>query len=229
MKSRVIKICSVFAGIFIIIGMIVLVIDGYCFDRNFYVREYAQNKTTYVTGMSQEDLMDTTDVLLSYLRDKRDDLSVQHEVNGKMREVFNEREKAHMVDVKALYLNARAICYTLMAASLIFAAIALFVLKEKQSFLKGYMLSNLVIIIIFAGLGIYAAADFYSFWTNFHHIFFTNDLWLLDMNTDILIMMVPEQFFFDLVMKIAITVVAAMAVLFGGAFFWSRRLRRKSA
>ena len=36
----------------------------------------------------------------------------------------------------------------------------------------------------------------------FHHIFFRNDLWLLDPNTDILIMMVPETFFFHLVFRI---------------------------
>ncbi len=227
--NKALKVGSVFAGLFIIIGLIVLVIDIFCFDRSFYSEEYTKNGTTYVTGMSKSDLMDTTEVLLDYLRDERDDLSVRHEVNGELREVFNEREKAHMVDVKALYLGARTFCYILLAAGILFATFCLLSKKRRRTFLKGYLWSNAVFFVIYGALAVYAAIDFSSFWIHFHHIFFTNDLWLMDYNTDILVMMVPGQFFFDLVMRIAITSVAVMAALLVGAAVWSKRIGRKQA
>ena len=54
--------------------------------------------------------------------------------------------------------------------------------------------------------GIFAGAlflsDFNKYFTLFHEIFFTNDLWLLDPRTDLLIRMLPEGFFFDMVVRI---------------------------
>jgi len=55
--------------------------------------------------------------------------------------------------------------------------------------------------------------DFTSFWVSFHHLFFTNDLWLLNPETDVLIMMVPQQFFSDLVARIIIRFVSVFFVL----------------
>jgi integral membrane protein (TIGR01906 family) len=44
--------------------------------------------------------------------------------------------------------------------------------------------------------------DFTLFWDLFHRLTFDNYLWLLDPRTDILIQMVPEQFFYNTVMRI---------------------------
>ena len=74
---------------------------------------------------------------------------------------------------------------------------------EGQAALIGYIHANWGFLLLFGLLALFAALDFNTFWTNFHRVFFTNDLWLLDPRTDILIQMVPGQFFFDLVMRIA--------------------------
>ena len=37
----------------------------------------------------------------------------------------------------------------------------------------------------------------------FHHIFFNNDLWMLNPDTDLLINIVPEPFFMDTAARIA--------------------------
>ncbi len=56
---------------------------------------------------------------------------------------------------------------------------------------------------VVGAVAVWAAVDFNAFWINFHKLFFTNDLWLLDPAKSVLINMVPSQFFFDLVMRIA--------------------------
>ena len=53
-------------------------------------------------------------------------------------------------------------------------------LRERQAALMGYIHANWVFLLLFGLLALFAALDFNTFWTNFHRVFFTNDLWLLD-------------------------------------------------
>ncbi len=48
------------------------------------------------------------------------------------------------------------------------------------------------------------STDFSPYFVFFHHIFFDNDLWILDHDTDMLINIVPEAFFMDTALRIAI-------------------------
>ena len=47
----------------------------------------------------------------------------------------------------------------------------------------------------------------------FHEMFFSNDLWLLDPNTDMLINIVPEPFFIDTSLYICITFIIGSVLL----------------
>ena len=49
------------------------------------------------------------------------------------------------------------------------------------------------------------ATDFNKYFIIFHHIFFNNDLWMLNPDTDLLINIVPEPFFMDTAARIAAT------------------------
>ena len=60
--------------------------------------------------------------------------------------------------------------------------------------------------------------DFNSFWINFHYIFFTNELFFLDPNKDILIQIVPERFIFDLVFIIVITIIFILVLAYYGLY-----------
>ena len=53
-------------------------------------------------------------------------------------------------------------------------------------------------------------SDFTKYFTIFHEIFFDNDLWLLDPSTDLLIRMLPEGFFMDMVIRIGIIFLVLM-------------------
>ena len=226
MKDKVYTIMSAIAGILIIISVILGAVNLMCFDRSFYKAEYEKLGTAASIGMSQEDLDKTTEVLLDYIQDRRSNLDVTAEINGETRQVFNQREIEHMVDVKNLYLGAMNAGMVCGGVGLLVLVVS-FVLKKKQQALKGYLWGNAAFVAIFAILAIYAAVDFNSFWNGFHHIFFTNDLWILNPATDILIMMVPQQFFFDLVMRIVIASVVAIAVLLAADILWLKGMKRR--
>lgn len=221
------KICFLFAAFALFIALFLTSVDLNSFNRNFYKSEYKKLNTAQDIGMSYDDLTHTTEVLLDYIQGKRGDLAVNATIHGSERAVFNEKEILHMVDVKVLYLNAMAVKNAMWIAFVLFMAIGVGLSKKEalrigsEMFLKA-LVSMAVFVIT---LGIYALVDFESFWIQFHYVFFTNDLFFLDPNTDILIQMVPSQFFFDLVVRIAMTFIVSMAVVWGGSYY----IRRKKA
>ena len=150
---------------------------------------------------------------------------------AKIRRFSGEREKAHMVDVQALYIGARNVRTICLIAAPIFILLAFLISRTNalKVLCKSFLITSGVFLGITAALTIFAVMDFNSFWTSFHHVFFTNDLWLLDPNTDVLIMMVPEQFFFDLVTRIIIRFVSIFVIFNAAAFTGLKLYNRKAA
>ena len=196
----------IIASCFIIVTLLTS-IDLCCFNQSFYRTEYQKLQVNEDIGIDFEDLMDVTSVLLDYTQAKRSDMIINKQVDGIEREIFNQKEKLHMADVQQLYLSAMLVRN--IAFGVMLAALAINIIMFKRQFLwslcKYYNRISLIFTLFLVALISYALADFNTFWTNFHHIFFAgNSLWLLNPNTDILIMMVPEKFFFDLVLRIII-------------------------
>ena len=220
---------SILTGLMLLLAGGIYCIDAVCFDEAFYFEQYRRLNTADSIGMSQEDLDKTTEKLLGYLKDEEKDLSVQAEIGGKTREVFNQKEKEHMVDVKALYLGTMSVAYGCTIGAMILIVIELLVTRTKRmrQMLSGYLWSNGILLALVGTIGVYMMVDFNSFWTNFHHVFFTNDLWLLDPTTDVLIMMYPGEFFSALVGKIAWIYGSCMLAVFIGVLAGYIYLKRK--
>lgn len=173
-------------------------------DFDWYQKEYLKNGVLDDLEMEVEDVMHVTKEMMAYLRGNREDLEVHTIVNGSPREFFNDREKAHMVDVKNLFLGGLDLR---LGACVVFIASLVILIFSKanwkkllpESFLMGVG-GFIVLLGIFAGL---IATDFNKYFVIFHEIFFDNDLWILDWKTDLLIRMLPEGFFFDMVVRIS--------------------------
>ncbi len=227
--NKAIKIFAPVAGLALLLGIFINCIDFWGFNRDFYKGEYAKLETADYIGITEDELTQATEVLLDYLTDERDDLNVTAVIDGEQRQVFNEKEVAHMVDVKNLYLGAMTfslICFGIFVA---ICGVIIYV-KRKETvrvLAKGFIHANFLFLGILGVLGLWAVFDFNSFWTSFHHVFFMgNDLWILDPTTDILIMMVPSQFFFDLVMSIVVTFVVVDGILLTCSGIYVKRSKR---
>ncbi len=195
-------------------------VDFASFSRSFYARSYRDLDTASKIGISQEDLDAATEQLLSYIQGEEKTLDIEVEIDAISTAhkvpMFNQREVDHMLDVQILYLKAIRLRNILISLCLIlmttFAALRKIspYRKDYQYFKQGLIggigLFTFLIVLIAA----YAALDFESFWTNFHLLFFRNDLWILNPLTDRLIMMVPSAFFSALVRKIILTCCAAL-------------------
>lgn len=208
----------ILAGTAIILLFIILIlssIEWVAFDMNFYEREYKKLNISQSTGMDDLNLMRTTKGLLDYLKGKRQDLNISAVIHGQERLVFNQREIEHMVDVRNLFSKGtqlRKICLLVSIGIIAF----LFIARRRMTW--GYLFTGYLWVL--AGLGliflillILMYKDFTPLWNQFHYIFFTNDLWLLDPETDVLIQMVPEEFFFNIILKIVTVFSLGVATL----------------
>ena len=89
--------------------------------------------------------------------------------------------------------------------------------KNTPSLLaKGYLKSLAFIVMIAAVIAVLCVIDFTMVFTEFHHIFFDNDLWILYPDKDQLINIMQEDVFSDAAMWIAGIWLAA-AALFAAA------------
>lgn len=189
---------------------------------------YEQEYTKYdvlddLPEMTMDDLLDVTHEMMAFLRGNRDDLHVYSNIGGEYREFFNEREIAHMTDVRGLFiagLGLRGICLAIVIVS--FAGLAVWERRGKdkgraallQQTLPGALCAGtgafFAIVLLLAAL---ISTDFTKYFIIFHKIFFRNDLWILDPSTDLLINIVPEPFFMDTAARIAL-VFGGMTLIF---------------
>ena len=196
----------------------------------YFEREYTKyNVLDSLPSMTMEDLLEVTDEMMDYLKGEREDLHVVTVMDGQEREFFNEREIAHMEDVQVLFLRAmslRRVC------------IFICVLCPGFLFLTKAPVRRVLPPSICAGTGLFfgitailaliISGDFTKYFVIFHHIFFDNDLWILDPATDMLINIVPEGFFMDTAARIALLFGASSAVLFGICLFLTLRGRSRA-
>ena len=82
--------------------------------------------------------------------------------------------------------------------------------------------------LLLAAIAVWVLLDFSSFWTAFHHLFFTNDLWLLDPATSRMINMMPLQLFYDIVVFVVVVFILLWAALIAVAVAVRRKEKRAS-
>lgn len=183
-------------------------------DYSWYKKEYLKYEVLDDLEMEIEDAMYVTEEMMAYLRGNREDLVVQTIVNGEPREFFNDREKAHMVDVQKLFLGGMDL--RLGAATVFIASLVIlnFIKADwKKRLPKSFLVGVGGFVVAVGVLAVFVATNFNKYFTIFHVIFFDNDLWILDPRTDLLIRMLPEGFFFDMVIRIGVIFIVSLGIL----------------
>lgn len=194
----------------------------------WYEKEYEKYNVLVDLEMEMADVMEVTKEMMSYLRGNREDLVVHTVVDGAEQEFFNDREKAHMVDVKNLFMGG---LWIRRGATLVLAiAIGIVIYTKadwKKLLPKSFLIGIGAIIGMTGVLGILCVSDFNKYFTIFHEIFFDNDLWLLDPDTDLMIRMLPEGFFFDIVIRIGSIFLLLLVILLVISIVMLRKERNK--
>ncbi len=199
-------------GVSLLIVTFVVGLELIIFNEAYFEWHYEKRSVTETTEMSLEDLMVVTVDMLEYLEGQRPTLDMVATIAGETEEVFGEREKAHMVDVRDLYLGFRTLRRIGSGIVLLTLVFGWFFNKKLLYHTLNRVKYIVPLLLVGVGaVGVLFATDFNKYFTIFHHLFFDNDLWLLNPNTDILINMVPESYFYSIVM-IGIGLFAVMII-----------------
>lgn len=197
-------------------------------DFGFYQKEYEKYQILNQLDMKMEDVMDVTIYMMSYLRGGEEELSIEKVIEGKEQDFFNEQDRFHMEEVQTLFLGGLALRRA-AGITLLVCLVILFVTKEKwQKVLADIFQKTLgCFCVAMLAFGIAIAVNFSKCFVIFHEIFFDNDLWLFDARTDFMIRMLPEGFFFDMVLRIGVIFIVILLALFVGSIFLKREKNDK--
>ncbi|MTI71198.1 MAG: TIGR01906 family membrane protein [Firmicutes bacterium] len=203
---------SISLYVFLPLFMLLISIQLVTFDVEFYSEKYEEYNISRKTGIKSEDLLDITNDLLEYLKGDKENIIIYKKVNGQTQKIFQKRELLHLVDVKNLFLKG----FKLRNLALIMATIAMgyFLLFNRKLLRKKLIITSLIPIFLILVLFILMMLDFNKYFTYFHQIFFTNDLWLLDPKKDILIQMLPLDFFYSIAKKISFYFATQLLLIF---------------
>ncbi len=198
-------------------------------DPQLYLRLQKEAGVLETAGISESDLALLDARLADYLGGKIEDLNVEVEVWGERQMAFNQRELMHMADCRALFVPL--VNSWLRVGAVVVALMLLgFALCRRRGLIVGTAwVASALIVVPVGALGLWAALDFQSAFHFFHKLLFTNDLWLLDPATDLLIRICPSSMFATMGLHIALySAVALIGLpLLVTALYQLRKRKRK--
>ena len=155
-------------------------------------------------------------------------------VDGVEQDAFNAREIQHMEDCQRLFDLLRTVRLGLAVAAALLVLLNLALeWREKPARvvrLAPVWIGSLILIVPLALFALWAAIDFGSAFSFFHRLLFTNDLWLLDPATDLLIRICPSSMFESMGLRIALraaTMLLGVPVLLTVLKWISDRVRKR--
>lgn len=150
-----------------------------CFNRYAETESFGVQKSDYPLFSAQ---------LSAFFRHETDEANVQAFP-------FHDYEVTHLHDVRRLMDGIRTFSILCLIGAIVLITIFR---RERFSLLPGF--------IAFLGLAaaiiLFAVLDFNRIFTLLHELLFTNDLWLLNPQTDLLIALMPEGMFMHLARRV---------------------------
>jgi len=226
------KIFSLTAKILFIIAVPIFLFSltiGIAFNSLwFYNHGFTKYNISQATGLAPAELDMAARGLINYFDNNQEYINITVTKNGQPMQLFNERETIHLKDVKSLlWLDYKVF---LTAVLLIAAYVGVLLWRRSYKNLAfGLAAGGGLTLLLMLVLGVAIITGFDSLFWEFHILSFSNDFWLLDPATDYMIMMFPQEFWFDAFAFVA-GLTAGLAVVTGGVgSWWSRRIKAKSA
>lgn len=170
----------------------------------------------------RQHIVDTT---LDYVKGAGDESLIAEDLafeNG--RRVYNQREVQHLTDVRVLVGQVEIVHpLTLL---IIVLGVGFLVWTNRSSAAASALATGSGLTIALIGvIGLTAGLAFRFFFVRFHRIFFEGETWLFP-NTDTLIQIFPEKFWFDASLLIVLLTLVEAVTLGVVALMWVRRHRR---
>jgi len=195
-----------------------------------YQNGFEKYDVSQTTGLSETELAKAASGIINYyFHSDEEYISLTVLKDGEPFELFNEREVAHLKDVKALVqLNSRLLMGTAIYIG-IYAGMCLFWRRKKywRNLARATVIGSSITLGMIVALGVGSmVGSFDQLFLQLHFLAFTNELWMLDPTKDYLIMLFPEGFWFDIAMLFGQITAGVAGTLLAVALVYLRRTRR---
>ncbi len=212
----------------LVLGLVTGIIRGFAGSPGLFLREMERFAPPERTGLPAAEYPGMAAHIADYLAGRKE--SFQYTLSGPDGGAvlcFHDYELAHMADCRRL-IRLDGIVFLGCLAAALTAGLLLFRSRREGSreARRGAKAVLWGLSLLAAGLLLWAAVSFDSLFLTFHRLAFTNDLWLLDPRTDLLIRLMPEQMFVDLGIR-GLAAAAAGAALAAAVFFGVRLFRAR--
>ena len=207
--------CLTFVLILLVMAMTAYNMAG---DRGFLATEMRRHSSPKYSGLPDEEYQDMGQMVADYLMGRKDTFQYYfNDADGNMVVCFSPHEENHMADCRTLIRRTGLLRWFLGAAALILLGTGVALRKYRKSFSTGMLAGFGVVLVIGLAVLVWGLVNFDSLFTVFHRLLFTNDGWLLDARTDMLIRLMPTSFFTSLGIKMLLAVAAVALVCFTAA------------
>jgi integral membrane protein (TIGR01906 family) len=195
-----IKISSILNTFSLVLLILFFAIQIPAFGMWFYYWQFSANETYARVQMEPAHLHEVTRHLINYMQNELDrdtGLQIMTYVNGEPRYFFSDLEIKHMWDVYDLFRYG-FITRNILIAIFIINLIYIIYKKAFKILFKAHLIGSIATLIFLIILISIISINWQRSWHIFHYIFFNNDYWLLNPSVDLLINIVPYQFFFTM-------------------------------
>lgn len=194
------------------------------YDKSFYITQFNKNNTYSNSFVLDRKVNPETiaDEVIGYLKNDFDNLNKNNH--------YTAEEIIHMKDVKNLFSIAK---YSLILFIFIILILSFFYLKKNNLYIlltkigKYFTVSSIAIFVFLY----FAMSNFSESFVTFHKLLFTNDYWLLDPHTSIIINIMPEEFFlahgFNIGKLFIIFAIVLLALILCASYFINKKSREE--
>ena len=204
------------------VPVFLLLTNLYIFMTPTFLRyEYGKADFPPAPGFTDEERLVVANTAIHYLRSDAG-IEMLGDLEGEGEALFNERELAHMVDVKVVTRQA-FLAHGLLGLLIAFSLGVLLVLQNAQPQVSTSLLQgSLVTVALLLALIALVYLSFDWFFTQFHLAFFEGDSWLFAYS-DTFIRLYPQRFWRDCFILLAlVTILEAFLVNRLGMYIASR-------
>ncbi|MGN0754958.1 MAG: TIGR01906 family membrane protein [Aristaeellaceae bacterium] len=185
------RVSSALSALLLCVAMLAAVVYGAGTSAGIMEALMRRTALPEETGLPAEQYAPMARMITAYLKGEGD-FQLVYSVRDAEIVAFNTREQAHMADVQGLFRLAK---WVLVLGGMALPLLGLSLRRMGRGLLRGIRKGLIVILALVGIVAIWAAVDFNRLFILFHRIAFTNDLWLLDPRTDLLIRLMPIEFF----------------------------------
>ena len=186
-------------------------------DGELLTREMLRHAPPASTGLPEAEYPGMGRMIADYLTGREKDFQYSFtDAAGHTCLCFQQHEADHMADCRALIRLAGTLRWIAGGIALVSAGIFALRRPARTAFAQGALRGLAAAVVIGLLILAWALIDFDGLFTAFHRLAFTNDGWLLDTRTDLLIRLMPITFFISLGTRV-LAAMMTTALLAGAA------------